>query len=131
LLIAEHAISELKEIESICAIPNTAAWLVGLINLRGNLVPVFDLYTLMALARENKKKQMLLVLGEGEEAGAIVIDQLPTHIILSGADRLVNLPPLPDAIRPFATVGYEKNNSVWFNFDHLGFFQSLAAKVAA
>lgn len=131
LLIAEQAVSELREMVTLCAIPNTAGWLLGLINLRGNLVPVFDLNMLLGLEPSSeKKKRMLLILGQGEEAGGVVIDDLPIHIALTSADRLETLPPLPATIKPFATIAYEKNGDVWFNFDHKGFFESLATRVA-
>lgn len=130
LLIAEHATSELTEMLHICPIPFTASWLLGLINLRGNLVPVFDLNMLLQLERAPNKKCMLLILGQGESAGAIVIDDLPIHLTFTTADKLETLPPLPAVMKPYTSSGYEKNGQVWFNFEHLGFFESLAAKIA-
>ncbi|OQW95744.1 MAG: hypothetical protein BWK79_01365 [Beggiatoa sp. IS2] len=135
LLIAPRATSELTELLSVCPIPNTASWLCGLINLRGNLVPVFDLHKLLDLDSDESgvkavKKPMLLILGQGETAGAIKIDNLPIHINLTLGDSLESLPPLPDALKPYATSGYEKNDDIWFNFDHFGFFHSLSSKIA-
>jgi len=130
LLIASQTTSELTDMVPICSIPNTASWLLGLINLRGNLVPVFDLKMLLQLESQAVKKRMLLILGQGEQAGAIIIDGLPTHIMLTAADKLESLPPLPAALKPFVPSGFEKQGDIWFNFDHLGFFQSLAHKVA-
>lgn len=130
LLIGQQATSELTELVEVCSIPFTADWLVGLINLRGNLVPIFDLHKLLQFEKQSQKKQMLLILGQGEEAGAIVIDDLPKHITVADNDKLNSLPPLPPIIQPYASIGYEKNGQLWFNFDHLGFFESLAAKLA-
>lgn len=130
LLIAENITSELNEMRAICPIPNTARWLLGLINLRGNLVPVFDLFMLLNIEKAPKKKQMLLILGAGETAGALLIDNLPIHLSFLPSDKLESLPPLPDVIKPYATIGFEKNGEIWFNFDHNGFFESLARKVA-
>jgi chemotaxis signal transduction protein len=130
LLIATRITSELTDLIPICPIPNTAAWLLGLINLRGNLVPVFDVNLLLQLDKGPDKKRMLLILGQGNTAGAILIDGLPVHVILTVEDKLKSLPPLPETLRPYATSGYEKNGEMWFNFDHLGFFHSLATKVA-
>ena len=130
LLIAQRTTSELTDVLPICQLPNTAAWLLGLINLRGNLVPVFDLNMLLELERvPDKRKRMLLILGQGELAGAILIDDLPIHITLSEEDKLESLPPLPTALKAFVSSGFEKNGELWFNFDHLGFFQSLANQV--
>jgi len=131
LLIGEHATSELSDMLAICPIPNTASWLVGIINLRGNLVPVFDLNGLLRIAQGSERTKMLLILGEGEEAGAIIIYDYPRHVTLTEEDKLDTLPPLPDILSPFATVGYEKEGNLWFNFDHLGFFQAIAPRVAA
>ncbi|WP_062152458.1 chemotaxis protein CheW [Beggiatoa leptomitoformis] len=131
LLIAQNATSELIEVSSICPIPNTASWLLGLINLRGNLVPIFDLNLLLGLENRVSKKNMLLILGRGETAGAIILDKLPQHVTFVNSDKLDSLPPLPAVLKPFATNGYEKNGEVWFNFDHQGFFESLAGRVAA
>ncbi|MEZ5671451.1 MAG: chemotaxis protein CheW [Thiotrichaceae bacterium] len=130
LLIGEHAISELVEPKQVCAIPNTASWLLGLINLRGNLVPVFDLNMLLNIERKQQKKRMLLILGSGEYAGAILLDELPIHLVFTLEDKLENLPPLPQAIKPFTHNGYEKGGEVWFSFDHHGFFESLSHKIA-
>lgn len=130
LLIGEHAISELSEVRQICAVPNTASWLLGLINLRGNLVPVFDLNMLLNIEHKQQKKRMLLILGSGDHAGAILLDELPIHLTFILEDKLENLPPLPSALKPFTHTGYEKNGEVWFSFDHHGFFESLAHRIA-
>ncbi len=132
LLIAQGVISELTDNLPICQIPNTAVWLLGLINLRGNLIPVFNLNKLLGFEQltTEKKKTMLLILGEGETAGAIAIEGLPVHLTFTDNDKLHNLPLLPEIIRPFVSHGFEKNGQLWFNFDHLGFFGSLANKVA-
>ncbi len=131
-LIAQQITSELSDILPICPIPFTTTWLLGLINLRGNFVPVFDLHQLLSVPKkENVKKQMLLVLGHGDSAGAIVIDDLPIPLTFSNNDELNTLPPLPGIITPYVTKGYDKNDGqLWFNFDHHGFFESLATKVA-
>lgn len=131
LLIADGTISELIDTETIpCPVPNTASWLVGLINLRGNLLPVFEMTQILGLEPPDAKKRMLLVLDEGQEAGCILIDDLPTQKTLTENDKLTSLPALPEAVRPFISVGYEVQEEMWFAFDHQGFFESLSGRVA-
>ena len=131
LLIAKAAISELTYPLPLCPIPNTAAWLLGLINLRGNLVPVFDLHKLLQLKPKEDTIPMLLILGSGESAGAMLIDSLPVHLnFFEEDDKLTTLPPLPNIIKSYASTGYEKEDEFWFNFDHLGFFEYLATQAA-
>ncbi len=130
LLIAENTISELTDMVSICAIPNTADWLLGLTNLRGNLIPVFELKMLLDLSMEQEKKRMLLVLGQGDSAAGIPIDELPTRQTFRVSDKLNSLPALPAAIKDYIPSGYEQTGMLWFNFDHEAFFQALATKIA-
>ncbi len=59
-----------------------------------------------------------------------MIDALPIHLTFTSNDKLTCLPPLPAVIAPFVSQGYEKAEQVWFNFDHLGFFESIATKIA-
>ncbi len=130
LLIAPNTFSELTDPLPICPVPNTTAWLLGLVNLRGNLLPVFDMSALLSMEKDEDKKPILLILGQGEAAAGILIDELPVHQVLTKDDKLNSLPALPSTIRPFVPSGYEKNGEIWFNFDHEGFFESLATKVA-
>ena len=130
LLIAKVATSELTYPLPLCPIPNSAAWFLGLINLRGNLVPVFDLHKLLQLKPKEDTTPMLLILGSGESAGAMLIDGLPLHLNFFDNDKLNSLPPLPKVIQPYTSSGYEKNSDFWFNFDQLGFFEYLTTQVA-
>ena len=65
-LVPHAHVSEISEMLPIFRIPNTGRWLLGLVNLHGNLVPVFDLASLVGGACGTKSKTMLLVLGRGE-----------------------------------------------------------------
>lgn len=135
-LIAQQTTSELSELLPICPIPFTATWLLGLINLRGNLVPVFDLHDLLKLEKVTVKKQMLLILGEGSDAGAIVIDDLPIPLTFAESEKLLSLSSSKELKTACVTSGYEKKDNkdkegkLWFNFDHQSFFKSLMSKVA-
>ena len=129
LLIAPNTFSELTDVLPICPIPNTANWLLGLINLRGNLLPVFEMNLLLGMEKTEKKKT-LLILGQGEAAAGIPIDDLPAHQLLAPEDKLNSLPALPAVIKPYIPSGYEKGGKIWFNFDHQAFFDSLAARLS-
>ena len=130
LLIGESVTSELTDVLQMCAIPNTASWMLGIANLRGNLFPVFEMAVLLGMEHNPKVKQMLLILGQGSSAAGIIIDGLPAQQILAETDKLENLPALPQVIRPYVSSAYEKAGEMWFSFEHEGFFQSLGERVA-
>ena len=129
LLIQPYTHSETLERASVYPIPNTVEWLKGLINLRGNLVPLFDLKTLLEMQGEVREKPMIIILDEGDRTVGIEIDGLPQAPDLGRG--LQRLPPLPTVLRDFATAAYVEDGLVWLEFDHRGFFEALAIRLAA
>ncbi|MFZ1546304.1 MAG: chemotaxis protein CheW [Candidatus Nitrotoga sp.] len=61
-LVPHAQVNEISEILPAFRLPNTGRWLLGLVNLHGNLVPVFDLASLVGGGCDTKSKTMLLVL---------------------------------------------------------------------
>jgi twitching motility protein PilI len=124
-LIGQGTASEvLVDQTGIYPIPNTPSWVMGLINLRGNLVPVFDARPLLDLAENTaQQKRWLLILGRGDRAAGLFIDGLPQATLAS--QTLPRLPPLPGALQPHVTKAYIRDDLVWLEFDHQGFFQML------
>ena len=76
LLIRPDCISEVVKLPPIHPIPNTPAWLNGILNLRGNLVPAFDL-ALMLEERVAFERPLLLVIDRGEWAAGVKIEGFP------------------------------------------------------
>ncbi len=126
ILIEPESTSEVIEKAPIYSIPNTPQCLLGLINLRGNLVPTFDLHEIFSITRNVSKKQMILVLDEGAEAVAMLIDGLPESI--DKATRLKRLPPLPQILQDHSHEAYLKDGIVWLEFQHKNFFKSLTKR---
>ena len=65
-LVPHAHVNEISEMLPVFRLPNTGRWLLGLVNLHGNLVPVFDLASLVGGTCDTKSKTMLLVLGRGD-----------------------------------------------------------------
>jgi twitching motility protein PilI len=129
LLVGQDTVSEVVEQTSVYPLPNTPSWLVGLVNLRGNLVPVFDIKQFFDLEDGNTQdKRRLLILDRGYKAAGVLIDGLPqpaaTRYVLS------RLPPLPAALRTHVAKAFTQDDRIWLEFDHEGFFQSLGGHMA-
>ncbi len=131
LLIGQDTNSEVLDRILIYPLPKAPIWLLGLINLRGNLLPVFDMYPILDLEHSNtntQNQQRLLILGKGDKAVGIVIGGLPQ---LAATRQIVaRLPPLPAALRPYITKAYAQDNTIWLEFDHAGFFGALSGQLA-
>src|SRR5690348_10743570 len=86
--------SELTEMPNVYPLPRMPDDLLGLVNLHGRIVPLFDLANLFETAHLPREKRMLLVIGHGNDAAGIVIDGLPRRLVFSPDDRIL-APALP------------------------------------
>lgn len=128
LVIDRHKASEIVDDVPVRAIPNTPVWLSGLINLRGNLVPVFDLKALFGIAREQSEKRWMLIVDKGDKAIAVPVEGLPRVIDIG--QRSAQLPPIPEPLRPHVHASYVDRGDVWLDFDFEGFFNALGGQIA-
>jgi twitching motility protein PilI len=136
MLIGHNIGSEVVPPSAIARIPNTPAWLTGVTNLRGNLVPVFDLALLFESEAEagetsgaKRTKKMILVMGKGDRAAGLLIDGYPRSV--KSAVPLTELPPLPEALAPHVAAAFLHEGAAWIEFRHEEFFDSLSRRMAA
>lgn len=129
LLIHQDTTSEVIEQIPIYPIPHMPYWLPGLINLRGNLIPVFNLKLYLGLQHDEQQKQWLLILGADDHAVSLFCDGLPKTVDTN--NPLERLPPLPTALRPHVARTYAYEGTIWSEFDHEHFFKSVSAQIAS
>jgi twitching motility protein PilI len=126
-MIAAGIGSEAVELPSIWHIPNSPHWLLGIMNLRGNLVPIFDLKLALELEHDLASTEpMVLVLDKGEKAVGILIDGNPRPV--KSLTALAQLPQLPEKLNRYVPKGFHDQTQVWLEFDHEGFFDSLVTQ---
>lgn len=107
----------------LCAIPNTPAWFGGVINLRGNLIPVFDLSLLFDIENKHARNKYIIIIGKQEQAAGILIEKLP--VVLRNADVLPELPDIPEILKNHIRTAYKQGDAVWLEFDHEPFFDEI------
>jgi twitching motility protein PilI len=122
-------LSELVDDTEIYPLPTTPDWFGGLINLRGGLVPVFDLKKLFASDESDGGKQNLLVLNAGPGAVAVLIDGLPLTLDIS--KRPPQTPPLPEILREHSQAVYLREQAIWVDFDFDGLFRAAGNRIVS
>ena len=124
-LTAPHVGSEAIAMPAISSIPNSVAWLRGVMNLRGALVPVFDLAQALDMPEPAQTAQTsVLIFDKGPQAVGIVIESLPR--LLPGLIPIKQMPDLPAALSGgMVTAGYTAGNEIWLEIDHVRFLTSL------
>ena len=128
-MIDPNVLSEVMEPITVYPVPNTAQWMSGLINLRGNLIPVYDLCKLLSLTDNSADlvKPLLLILGQADQTVALLIDGLPKRI--NTLQALNRLPSLPNLLTEHVTKGYYQDDMIWLEFNHQSFFKAIIARV--
>lgn len=129
LLIQLGSGSEVMQMPTIWSLPGAPPWMLGLINLRGNLVPIFELSQVLGLGQRNAEiKPLVLIFDQGDKAVGIVIDDYPKP--LSGLNPLPNLPQLPTVLKGHVHKGYVKEGAIWLEFDQNSFFEELTGNAS-
>ena len=108
-------------------LPNTHRWFLGVVNLRGSLVPLFDVAACLELPEAPADRRMMLVLGEGDDAAATVIDGPPRHVLVSENQEIAESPSLHRVAMSRATTAYRLSEGVWVELDWQGLFTDLSA----
>jgi len=109
--------SELTEMPNVYPLPRMPENLLGLVNLHGRIVPLFDFAELFETTHLPREKRMVLVIGHGNDAAAIVIDGLPRRMVFS-PDQQIIPPALPAGAATAVTATYLQGKDAWFEFDY-------------
>ena len=129
-LISSDVLCEVMKNFTIYPIPKTKPWLRGLVNLRGNLIPVYDLSLMLGLSEEPMRYENLLIIDKGSESAGILIESLPQPCNLSGWTTLSHVPKLPAGLSDCVSGAYSKDDVIWLEFRHKDFFTTMMDSVA-
>lgn len=114
-LVNQRVQSEVVEDPSIYPVPNSPSWMAGLMNLRGNIVPVFHLHGLLDSDEQISKQKNTLVLGEGESMLGIMINGLPK--VIRNCLRKGNLPPTAFKLQRYTSTTFDVEGELWTELD--------------
>jgi twitching motility protein PilI len=118
--------SELVEMPNVYPLPRMPANLLGLVNLHGRIVPLFDLAPLFETQHLPREKRMLLVIGHGDAAAGIVIDGLPRRMVFQPENEIV--PPVLSSSAATAVVAtYAQGDDTWFEFNYVQLLDQLVS----
>jgi len=117
LLAPFAAASELVEMPNVYPLPRMPANLLGLVNLHGRIVPLFDLAALFETEHLPREKRMVLVIGHGDDAAGIVIDGLPRRMAFQPEAQIIP-PALPAGAASAVLATYVAGDDAWFEFDY-------------
>jgi len=124
LLALPGTLAEIMDPPPVYRLPNTPDWCLGMINLRGNLLPVFNAHAL--LGEPATRQPRLLILGSGTEAAGLMVDGLPFSVQLPAQGATTGRPPLHDLLEPHLGEFWRHESELLISFDHRSFLRQLA-----
>lgn len=126
-LVPEDTVSEVIQDPNIFNLPNSPSWIEGLINIRGNIIPVMNIRKLLK-SHNGKKLTNILVLDKSDNLNAIavMISDLPISLEINDSKTSTN--DYPDTLIEFVKNGFTQNNIDWVEFDPQQLFKKLSGK---
>ena len=128
LMIGHEDGSELTEMPTLYDLPHAPAWFMGMANLHGNMVPVFDLASYLGIEKQPVQREvarrMLLVLGHGAEAAGVMIDGLPLRLNWF-ARQQTDSDTAPSILLPHVKAACFIDGQLWFDMDCGSLLESL------
>jgi twitching motility protein PilI len=121
--------SELTEMPPLYRLPNAPAWLLGIANLHGMLVPVLDLGQWAGVDHQPGARRMLLVLAHGADAAGIVIDGLPQRLRWM-QDQKADAATAPARLAPFVHGAALIEDVLWFDIDRAALLEAIEQSIA-
>ncbi len=129
LMIAFADGSELIEMPAYYPVPNAPDWLLGLTNLHGVIIPVFDLVRFWGLSEHTSGKPMLLVLQQQENAIGLIINGLPRRLTWVESQK-VEKNTSPPRLSKHISAAYLINEQLWFDLDSVALTGDLQQAIS-
>jgi purine-binding chemotaxis protein CheW len=100
------SVQEIRGWSAVTAIPHSPAWLLGVINLRGAVVPIIDLRIKFDFAKaEYNEFTVVIILNVGARVVGVVVDGVSDVITLS-ADQIKPAPSLGNNADTSHIIGF-------------------------
>jgi purine-binding chemotaxis protein CheW len=80
-------VQEIIRLLKVTRIPRTEAWVEGVINLRGNIIPLFNLHTKFNLpASQSTEEQRIIVFQLDDLKAAVIVDKVSEVLHINSQD---------------------------------------------
>lgn len=102
-------VQEIKGYSSVTPIPNSPAWVKGVINLRGTVVPVFDMRQKFRMeAREYDRFTVIVVVNVGTRVVGLIVDSV-SDVLDFDVDAIEPAPDLGAMVDTTTIQGIARN----------------------
>lgn len=125
LMVQQGTFCELLASFRVSPLPNAPDYLLGLTNLRGNLLPIYQLEGLLGLAQ--CAPNYALLIGDALTSAAIAISSKPQQFDLASLEPVGAPTDIPQLLTKVVLQSFRHEARVWSVLDHTQLFQLLAS----
>lgn len=127
LLIDENTPSELLKNSSVYPIPLTTKWIIGVSNIRGDIIPIIDLESIINGTSKDLdvNNSNIIIINKGAEAIGLMLEQLPKIVSFTDDKKLNDYSDLPESIRDYINYAYEDDGTAWVGMNFPLFINSI------
>lgn len=125
LLIAPQTRAEVVKSPAVCPLPGTPDWFIGVMNHRGEAVPVYDLDKYLEIIEEPvQAKRWVLLIDTQPNTVGVILQAPPLSVI--DPDRLCEpVGDLPEVFKTAVNDLYQRDGVQWLEMDHQQLFLAL------
>jgi twitching motility protein PilI/purine-binding chemotaxis protein CheW len=125
IVLEPESVYEIIEHTKISPFPGVSGVFRGIVNHRGNVVPVYDLTQLTGSVPEQWERSRLLMFNSGKESVALLIFELPFEVTFKHSISLDGLDRLPALLLEHAEEAFKYKDTVWLCLQYESFFVAL------
>lgn len=108
---------EMLPTPSVTRLPGVQTWVLGLANVRGRLLPLFDLEAFLGgKLSNNRSRHRVLILEMGELLAGLVVSEAYGMQHFPEDLSQCDLPEAVSHIAPYTKGAYDYNGNVWISF---------------
>lgn len=107
-------IKEILNFPEVTSVPGVKSWVVGVANVRGNLLPIMDMkgFLLGQGIKQRKKARVIVIDYKGINTG-LVVDEVFGMRHFRVSDTTTEMPDVPEDIVPYIEKVYKQDDEHW------------------
>lgn len=108
---------EMLTVPEATPLPGVQPWVVGLANVRGRLLPLFDLEVFFGgKLGANKSRHRVLVIEIGELYAGLIVSEVYGMQSIADETQSEEVPEAAEAVAPYSSGAYARDGLLWINF---------------
>lgn len=118
LIAAMSDVKEILDLPEYTMVPGVKSWVVGVANVRGNLLPILDMksYLLGEDIKQRQRGRVIVIDYKGFNTG-LIVDEIYGLRRFRESDVTTDAPEVPGDISPYVDKTYRQDEDYWPVFD--------------